>query len=87
MKLLGDSGDAVVRGPGGRRPCGLQLVDAATAEAMLRIRVGISSGPVVFRDGDYYGRTVNLAARVVDRIGPDQVVLTGEARESIRCVP
>ena len=28
--------------------------------------VGISQGPVVARDGDIFGRTVNLAARISD---------------------
>jgi len=26
--------------------------------------VGIDAGPVVFQDGDYFGRTVNTAARI-----------------------
>jgi len=41
--------------------------------------MGVHVGPVVFRDGDYYGRTVIVASRVADRIGPSEVVLTGEA--------
>ena len=41
--------------------------------------MGVHTGPVVFRDGDYYGRTVIVASRVTDRIGPSEVVLTEEA--------
>jgi class 3 adenylate cyclase len=32
---------------------------------------------LVFRDGDYFGRTVNLAARIVD-YAPPREVLVGE---------
>jgi adenylate cyclase len=39
-------------------------------------RAGIASGPVIFRDGDCYGRVVNLAARVMDRARPRQVLAT-----------
>jgi len=36
--------------------------------------VGLHAGPVVFQDGDYFGRTVNLAARIAAPAGPGQVL-------------
>jgi adenylate cyclase len=33
---------------------------------------------VVFQDGDYYGRTVNLAARIAARAGPGRVLVTDQ---------
>jgi adenylate cyclase len=39
--------------------------------------VGVAAGPVVVQGGDYYGRTVNLAARIAARAGAGQV-LVGE---------
>jgi class 3 adenylate cyclase len=33
-------------------------------------RVGLHTGPVVFQDGDYFGRTVNVAARITDYARP-----------------
>jgi adenylate cyclase len=39
-------------------------------------RIGIHLGEVVYRDGDYYGREVNLAARVVARAAGGEVLVT-----------
>ncbi|HEX9235158.1 MAG TPA: adenylate/guanylate cyclase domain-containing protein, partial [Actinomycetota bacterium] len=38
--------------------------------------VGVNAGPVVFRDGDYFGRTVNIAARIAARAGPGEVLVS-----------
>jgi adenylate cyclase len=39
-------------------------------------RIGIHSGAVLYRDGDYYGRAVNLAARVAARAAGGEVLVT-----------
>ncbi|HEY0345398.1 MAG TPA: adenylate/guanylate cyclase domain-containing protein [Solirubrobacteraceae bacterium] len=39
-------------------------------------RIGIHFGEVLYRDGDYYGREVNQAARVSARAGGGEVVVT-----------
>lgn len=41
-------------------------------------RVGINAGPVVFRDGDYFGRTVNVASRIVSYARPREVLVSEE---------
>jgi class 3 adenylate cyclase len=40
--------------------------------------VGIHAGPVVFQEGDYFGRTVNLAARIAEYARPGEVLLSRE---------
>jgi adenylate cyclase len=39
-------------------------------------RIGIHSGETLYRDGDYYGREVNQAARVVARAAGGEVLVT-----------
>jgi adenylate cyclase len=41
-----------------------------------RPRIGIHYGEALYRDGDYYGRDVNQAARVVARAGGGEVLVT-----------
>jgi len=52
--------------------------------ARVRIHSGISSGAVVVRDdGDIYGDPVNVAARVQNVAGPDQVYVTKDAVDEL----
>ena len=39
-------------------------------------RIGIHYGEALYRDGDYFGRDVNQAARVVARAGGGEVLVT-----------
>lgn len=39
-------------------------------------RIGIHAGEVLYRDGDYYGREVNLASRVAARAAAGEVLVT-----------
>ncbi|MEX0992435.1 MAG: adenylate/guanylate cyclase domain-containing protein [Solirubrobacterales bacterium] len=51
-------------------------------EKRSRPRIGIHYGRTVFRDGDYYGSNVNLAARVVGRGEGGEVVVTAPVKEA-----
>jgi adenylate cyclase len=46
-------------------------------------RIGVNAGPVLYRDGDYFGREVNLAARVVARSRGGEVLVTGQVVEEL----
>ena len=41
------------------------------------VRVGLHHGPAIERDGDYFGATVNLAARVSGLASGGEVLVTG----------
>jgi adenylate cyclase len=56
----------------------LEMVEAAASEALPPAHVGIHAGPVLFQEGDYFGRTVNVAARVADYARPGEVLVTAE---------
>jgi class 3 adenylate cyclase len=47
----------------------------------LPAHAGVAAGPVVMQDGDYFGRTVNLAARVAARAEAGQTLVTDRVAE------
>lgn len=50
----------------------LDMVEQAESQSFPPVRVGIHAGPVVFQEGDYFGRTVNVAARIADYARPGE---------------
>lgn len=61
--------------------CCLEVVAALARAGLPPGRAGIAAGPVVTRDGDHYGRTVNLAARLADRARPGEVLVSAAVAE------
>jgi adenylate cyclase len=57
----------------------VELVERAPGLGLPPARVGIDSGRVIFGEGDYYGRTVNVAARITDRAAPGEVLISEAA--------
>jgi adenylate cyclase len=53
----------------------LGLVADVEAAGLPPAHAGIAAGLVVMRDGDVYGQTVNLAARIAGHAGPGQVLV------------
>jgi adenylate cyclase len=93
VKLLGDGVMFHFPEPGQAVRCGLELVDRIPGVGLPQARVGLHSGPVVFQDGDYFGGTVNIAARITDYARPgevlvsDQVVADTDRLEAVRFEP
>ncbi len=52
-------------------------------EAGLRVRVGLSYGNVLAVNGDYFGTTVNVAARLVAAGGPGQILGDASVRDRL----
>ena len=76
VKLLGDGVMFYFGDPGNAVRCALQMVDEAPESGLPPAHVGVDAGPVVFQDGDYFGRTVNVAARIAGQAGPGQVLVS-----------
>jgi class 3 adenylate cyclase len=47
----------------------------------VRVRVGLNAGEPIHEEGDYFGGSVQLAARVCDRAEPGQVLVSNVVRE------
>jgi adenylate cyclase len=70
VKLLGD-GVLVRFDDGSAAAAGtLDVLDALPSAGLPTGHAGVAAGPLIARDGDVFGRTVNLAARISD-VAPD----------------
>jgi adenylate cyclase len=78
VKWLGDGVMFHFRDPDGAVTASLEMVERLPAEGLPPAHVGIAAGPIIARDGDYFGRTVNTAARIAAYAGPGQVLVTDE---------
>jgi class 3 adenylate cyclase len=82
VKWLGDGVMFYFSEPGEAIATSLDLVEAAERATALPARIGINAGPVVVQEGDYFGRTVNVAARIADFARPHEVLVSETARTS-----
>jgi adenylate cyclase len=78
IKWLGDGVMFHFPDAGHAVQCSLEMVEQAPRSGLPPAHVGVNAGPVVFRDGDYFGRTVNIASRLAGHAGPEQVLVTDE---------
>ena len=84
IKKLGDA--VMIHGEDAARVVALALRLRRELAAELRfppLRMGVHSGGAVQRDGDWYGATVNIAARVADATGAGEILLSLTTRDRI----
>jgi class 3 adenylate cyclase len=85
-RLVKQLGDGVMLAFTDRRAAieaAVALRAAASETRLPALHVGISSGPVIERDGDYFGRTVNLASRLSGIAGPGEIVVDATTAEAL----
>jgi adenylate cyclase len=82
VKWLGDGVMVHYREPAGAVRSALRLVEQLPEAGLPPAHVGVAAGPVVAQGGDYFGRTVNLAARIAAHAGAGQVLVSGRVAES-----
>jgi adenylate cyclase len=68
--------------PGHAILSGLDLVEQTEDTIHVPARIGINAGAVIAQEGDYFGRTVNIASRIADYASPREVLVSEEARRS-----
>jgi adenylate cyclase len=87
IKWLGDGVMMHFADPPAAVASGLDLIEETERAISAPARVGINAGPVVVQEGDYFGRTVNVAARIADYAGPREVLVSEQAREAAASSP
>jgi adenylate cyclase len=81
-KWLGDGVMFHFREPAGAVLAALQMVEQLPEAGLPPAHVGVVAGPVVVQGGDYFGRTVNLAARIASRADAGQVLVSESVIQS-----
>jgi adenylate cyclase len=78
VKWLGDGVMFYFREPAAAVLAALAMAQAVGRHGLPPAHVGIHAGPVIFQEGDYFGRTVNLAARIGEYARPGEVLVSQE---------
>ena len=86
VKFIGDEVMWVSTTPELLAKAAVDLVDHPKArEAQMQVRAGLDYGTVLAMGGDYFGNTVNLAARLVAAAEPGQILATAAVRDGFDC--
>ena len=85
IKMIGDAVMYVADDPARAVAVALDLVDAYSNDELVPpARAGLAYGTALAREGDYYGPTVNLAARIVDIARPSKVVISDDLHAALK---
>ena len=76
IKWLGDGVMFHFEQPGPGVRAALEMVDVIPAAGLPPVHVGLAAGPVLFQEGDYFGQTVNLSARIADYARAGEVLVS-----------
>jgi class 3 adenylate cyclase len=78
VKWLGDGVMFYFQEPGDGVLAAVEMVKLVGSHGLPPAHVGIHAGQVVFQEGDYFGRTVNMAARIAEYARPGEVLVSQE---------
>ena len=82
IKWLGDGVMLYFGDPGFAVRSALDMVDALSDAELPPAHVGLHAGPVLFQEGDYFGQTVNLTARIADFARAGEVLVSQAAADA-----
>jgi adenylate cyclase len=83
VKMIGDAAMFASRESQPLLDAVVGLVESAGREEIPPLRAGAARGQALGRGGDWYGRPVNLAARITGFARPDSVVVDQSVKDSI----
>jgi adenylate cyclase len=83
VKMIGDAAMFSSREPVPLLEAVTRLVDAAGTDEIPSLKSGVATGPALGRGGDWYGRPVNLAARITSFARPDSVVVAQAVKDAL----
>jgi adenylate cyclase len=83
VKLIGDEAMFVCPSAGEAAQAALDVISASGRSEIPPSRGGLAAGPVLHRYGDYFGRAVNMASRLVDRAEPGTVLVDESLRRGL----
>ncbi len=85
IKQIGDAFMLSFPEPGSAVSAMLNIVERAGSESQFpAVRGGVHWGPVLYREGDYLGSSVNIASRIAEAAGRRQVLVTAAVRQQVR---
>ena len=84
IKWLGDGVMFFFRDPGHAPTAAIEMLEGLAGAGLPPAHVGLHAGPVLFQQGDYFGQTVNLSARIADYARAGEVLVSREAAEASR---
>ncbi len=87
VKWLGDGVMFYFQNPGPSVLAALDMVEGVATHDLPPAHVGIHAGPVVFQDGDYFGRTVNIASRIGEYARAGEVLVSEEVVDAAEGLP
>jgi len=83
VKWLGDGVMLHFADPGNAVESTLVMSRRVPEAGLPEVHAGIASGPIVVQDGDYFGRTVNLASRLAGRAAAGQTLVTDDVAQTV----
>ncbi len=79
VKTIGDEVMFITEDPAAAASIALRLAEASTQDEVLPdARAGLATGPVLSREGDYFGQVVNLASRLTELAFPRTVLVSSD---------
>jgi adenylate cyclase len=83
VKMLGDGVHFHFRDPHDAVRASLDMVRQVRPRGLPPAHVGVNAGPMIYDEGDYFGRAVNVAARISAQAGADQVFVGEDLQRAV----